>query len=80
MKAKNQTKLPVLKNALVRQHRIKTVSESRGVHLRQPLQSKLFTFQVPPEHFFFPSLQTSVDSVSIRVHGLLARKQTLFGA
>ena len=55
MKAKNQTKLPVLKNALVRQHRIKTVSESRGVHLRQPLQSKLFTFQVPPRALFlFP--------------------------
>ena len=65
MKAKNQTKLPVLKNALVRQHRIKTVSESRGVHLRPPLQSKLFAFQVPPEHFFFSPLKISVKPESM---------------
>ena len=66
MKAKNQTKLPVLKNALVRQHRIKTVSESRGVHLRQPLQSKVFTFQVPPpEHFL---LSPSKPLCKTRVH------------
>lgn len=47
------------KNALVRQRRIKTGSESRGVHLRQPLQSKLFAFQVPPPSTTLPSTRVT---------------------
>jgi hypothetical protein len=55
------------KNSCVGRLRIKTVSKSRGIHLRQHLQSRIFTLQVPPEHFLFQTLKTSVDAVFMRV-------------
>ena len=44
------------KNSCVGRLRIKTVSESRGAHLRQPQQSKFFTLQVPPRALFISGL------------------------
>jgi len=46
------------KNSCVGRLRIKTVSESRGAHLRQPQQGKFCTLQVTPARTFYFSAST----------------------